>query len=136
MRIRHFDCFMHEHDIRSALGISDRTATDDIQSSLTEVSTALGYIVGKRAKIPSGNSVRIELTGPFEAALNVVVQDRASVVEKLTAPPTILLRMPVMLFFRLTGGRGDAAPHLGFDLTLLGDMELARTLAENLAFTI
>ncbi len=48
MRIRHFDCYLHEHDIRFALGIAPREDVDDLGSALDEVSTGLGYIVGRR----------------------------------------------------------------------------------------
>ena len=63
MRIRHFDCFMHEHDIRFALGLPARTDGADQASCLDEVATGLGYIVGRRAAMPDGSRVVIELTG-------------------------------------------------------------------------
>ena len=63
MRIRHFDCFMHEHDIRFALGRPARADRDDQASCLDEVATGLGYIVGRRAAMPDGSRVLIELTG-------------------------------------------------------------------------
>jgi hypothetical protein len=44
--------------------------------------------------------------------------------------------MPAMLFLRLTGGRESADGHIGADLSLEGDRELATQLAGNLAFTI
>jgi ubiquinone biosynthesis protein UbiJ len=40
-----------------------------------------------------------------------------------------------MLFFRLTGGRTDAASHTD-EITVEGDAALAMQLASNLAFTI
>ena len=64
MRIRHFDCFMHEHDIRFALGAAASQTADDLGSALDEVSTGLGYIVGRRAGLPDGSTVRIDLSGP------------------------------------------------------------------------
>ena len=52
MRIRHFDCFMHEHDMRDALGVADRADPRHVASAITEPATALGYIVGKRGACP------------------------------------------------------------------------------------
>lgn len=136
MRIRHFDCFMHENDIRQALGVPERADPEHVRSSLDEVATALGYIVGKRARLPSGTSVKIELTGPAASTYLVAVEERANLVDRLESPPTTTLRLSSMLFLRLTGGREDASPHLGNGIEITGDADLGTRLATNLAFTI
>jgi uncharacterized protein (TIGR03083 family) len=136
MRIRHYDCFMHEHDIRGALGLPDRSDPPHVQSALDEVATGLGYIVGKRGKAPQGSRIRLALTGPVEREFLVVVDERAAVVDALPVPPTVTLEMPAMLFLRLTGGRQGADEHFDRDLVLSGDRDVATTLARNLAFTI
>jgi uncharacterized protein (TIGR03083 family) len=136
MRIRHYDGFTHEHDIREAVGAPFRNEPAVIASCLEETATALGYVVGRRAAIPEGNRVRIELTGPVPTTYLLEVTDRARLVDELADDPTVGLRLPTHLFLRLTAGRRDAAPHLGAEIELTGDEELARRLAENLAFTI
>src|SRR6202000_161778 len=58
MRIRVFDCWMHEQDIRLALR---RPSTDDelagtaSQLSLDEIAATMGFVVGKRAQAPEGS---------------------------------------------------------------------------------
>ena len=139
MRIRHFDTFMHEHDIRQALSLSDRAEPDEVASALSEIEPSLGYIVGRRAAMPDGSRVVIRLTGPVERTYRVVVDGRARSVDDdagLGGEATVSLTMPTMLFFRLAGGRMPAGPHIGQDLVLGGDPELARQLADNLTFTI
>jgi uncharacterized protein (TIGR03083 family) len=136
MRIRHFDCFMHEHDMRGAVGAPDRDNEPDVASALDEVATGLGFIVGKRAQAPSGSRIRIDLTGPAPRQLLVEVDERAAVVSELSAAPTVTVRMPAMLFLRLTGGREDGGPHVGNDVTVEGDAAVGRQLVEHLAFTI
>jgi uncharacterized protein (TIGR03083 family) len=136
MRIRHFDCFMHEHDMRTAVGAPDRPDVAHLASALDEVTTGVGFIVGKRAKAPQGSRVRIELSGPVERVLLVAVDERAAIVAELDGPPTVVVEMPAMLFLRLTGGREPGAPHIGSDVTLQGDLELGQRLTEHLAFTI
>jgi uncharacterized protein (TIGR03083 family) len=136
MRIRHFDCYLHEHDIRAALGAADRATPSHLGSALDEVATGVGFIVGKRAGMPSGSRVRIGLTGPVTREILVAVDERAVVVEELDRDPTVALEMPAMLFLRLTGGRLDARPHLDREVTMDGDRELAARLATHLAFTI
>jgi uncharacterized protein (TIGR03083 family) len=136
MRIRHFDCFMHEHDMRAAVGAADRVSPAHVMSALDEVATGLGFIVGKRAGLPSGSRVRIAITGSVDREFFVSVDERAAVVSELDGPATVDIALPDMLFLRLTGGREDAGPHLNVDVQLGGDRQLATQLVENLAFTI
>jgi uncharacterized protein (TIGR03083 family) len=136
MRIRHYDCFLHEHDIRQALGLPDRDDPAHVRSALDETVPALGYIVGRKAGMPAGSKVRIELTGSVQVTYLVEVNERAQLVEQLDGAPTVGIRLPVMLFFRLTGGRLDAAPLLNAEIILEGDEVLAARLAGNLAYTI
>ncbi len=136
MRIRHFDCFMHEHDIRFALGLPARPAADHQASCLEEVATGLGYIVGRRAGLPDGSRVAIVLTGEPACTYLVRVDGRASVVEALDGPVTVGIELPVPLFLRLAGGRDDGPSGPGGEVRLTGDPLLSRRLADHLAFTI
>lgn len=55
MRIRTFDCWMHEQDIRMALqrpSSDDELAGPASQLSLDEVEATMGYVVGKLGKAP------------------------------------------------------------------------------------
>jgi uncharacterized protein (TIGR03083 family) len=136
MRIRHFDCFLHEHDMREALGLEDRPDAEQLELVLDEVSTGLGYVVGKKAGAPAGSTVRVRVTGPATRDLDVEVAERAHLVEKLDGAPTAQVTLPAMVFLRLSGGRRDAGDHLGADIELAGDEDLARRVATSLAFTI
>lgn len=136
MRIRHFDCFVHEHDARAAVGAPDRDAPEHVRSALGEVATGLGYIVGRKAGMPVGARIRIDLTGAVDQTYLVEVPERAQVVDELSGEPTVSISMPVMLWLRLTAGREDATSLLGTTIALGGDEDLARQLATHLAFTI
>jgi uncharacterized protein (TIGR03083 family) len=135
MRIRHFDCTMHEHDVRAAIGAPARLEPDALQSCLDEVETGLGYIVGRRAGLPDGSRVRIDLSGPVPATYFVLVDGRAAVVPSFEGEPTVGLELPAELYLRLTGGRADAAARMT-EVRRNGDPELAEQLATHLAFTI
>ena len=63
MRIRHYDCFLHEADIREALGRPGPRRRRPGRGRPVEPASGLGYIVGKKARMPSGASVRIHVTG-------------------------------------------------------------------------
>jgi uncharacterized protein (TIGR03083 family) len=135
MQIRIFDCWMHEQDIRAAVGIPGNESGPAAEEALDEVVKALGYIVGKRGRAPDGSSILIRLTGPVRRDLPVVVDGRARVVAAIAGEPTASLALSSSLFFRLVGGRDQAEAALG-TIELGGDTGLARQLAMNLAYTI
>lgn len=136
MQIRHFDCFLHELDIRAAVGAADREDPAHVELALREPLAVLGYIVGKKAAMPQGTSVRIRLTGPVNETHHVVVEERARVIDDLEDEPTTGIRLPAVLFLRLAGGRVDPMSYIGDAITFEGDAELAARLATNLAYTI
>src|SRR5918995_1610854 len=49
MRIRAMDCWMHEQDIREAVGQPGHDGGPVVELVLDEMTSALGYVVGKRA---------------------------------------------------------------------------------------
>lgn len=70
MEIRVFDCWVHEQDIRQAVGRPGHEDGPSAEASIDEVVRALGFIVGKQAAAPDGAAVTFELTGaraPFSA---------------------------------------------------------------------
>jgi uncharacterized protein (TIGR03083 family) len=135
MRIRVFDCWMHEQDIRDAVGRPGHGDGPCAAVALSEAADALGYIVGKRAAAPDGASVTIELTGPEHVTWHVLVDGRARLVGTLPGPPTAAVRLTSHLFSRLAGGRLAAAGHLA-EIAIDGDQDLGRRVALALPFTI
>lgn len=136
MRIRHFDCFMHTLDITEATGLPDVVPADHVSSALTEPVSGLGYIVGKKAALPKGVTIRIELTGPGESVYIVDNAERATLVDHIDGEPTATIRLDSVLFLRLTGGRLSPDGHLGAEIELTGDEGVGTQLVSNLAFTI
>ena len=136
MRIRHFDCYLHEQDIRLALGLAVRETAEDIASALDEVATGLGFIVGRKAGMPDGSRVRIDLTGPVARTYLVQVDGRAAVVDALDGVPTVGIELTAMHFLRLTGGRHDAGVGPEDGVRFSGDRDLGSQLVAHMAFTI
>lgn len=135
MQVRLFDSWMHEQDIRTAVGLAGNEDGPVAELAVDEVADALGYIVAKRAEAPDGSSFRITLTGPVRRQLCVVVDGRATVVDSLDGEPTAGIALSSSLFLRLAGGRQDPEASLA-EIELLGDAALARRLATRLAYTI
>ncbi len=135
MRIRVFDCWMHEQDIREATGLPGHDDGPCAELALSEVVGALGYLVGKKAGAPAGSSVTIKLTGPVRATHHVAVDGRATLVDALPGPATVTMRLSSNLLARLAGGRAPVADRLG-EITIEGDAELGSRIARALPFTI
>jgi uncharacterized protein (TIGR03083 family) len=135
MRIRVFDQWLHELDIRDAIGEPGGDGGPAAELGLEEMAAAMGYVVGKKAGAPQGSRVRIELSGPAARTVNVEVGERAAVVDDLSGPPTLTVTMPAGVFARLGGGRADPTT-LRDQVTIDGDDELGERLIDNLAYTI
>jgi len=136
MRIRHYDCYLHEQDIRLALGLTVRETVDDLASALDEVATGLGYIVGRRAALPEGTRLRIDLTGLLPRTYLVQVDGRAAVVDSLNGEPTVGVELPAARYLRLTGGRRDEGVAIDDGVQVTGDKQLGAQLVANMSFTI
>jgi uncharacterized protein (TIGR03083 family) len=138
MRVRTFDCWMHEQDIRYAVGV---WATDEVlagapaELALAEITSSLGYIVGKLGGAPDGSQVAFELTGPLQRTLRVAVDGRAKVVDEFDRDPTTTIRLDAVLFARLAGGRTTAAENVTA-IELGGDVDLGRQVTDRLKFVM
>lgn len=139
MRVRLFDCWMHEQDIRHAL---QRPSSDDgldgpaAQASLDEIAIMMGFVVGKLGKAPDGSRVLFELTGPLARRIRVSVDGRAKVVDDFGgAEPTATIKLDGLQFTRLAAGRPmDAAR--AQDVDLGGDKDVAGRIVEHLNFVM
>ena len=136
MVVRVFDCWMHEQDIRRATGREGHLEGPCVDTALGHFTTALGFVVGKKAGAPQGSSVVFEVVGPQPRTYAVAVDGRATVVDPPPADPTTTITLPVATFVALGGGRWDAAEaHAAGGLVISGDTELGERVVANLAFT-
>ena len=139
MRIRTFDCWMHEQDIRQALSRPPSDADLDgpaARLALDEMAASMGFVVGKLGEAPDGARVAFELTGPMARTIRVAVDGRAAVVDDFAdAAPTTVIRLDGLQFTRLGGGRpfGTDRPR---DVEFEGDGEVGRRIVDNLAYVI
>ncbi|MCV7197449.1 maleylpyruvate isomerase family mycothiol-dependent enzyme [Mycobacterium angelicum] len=139
MRVRAFDCWMHEQDIRVGLGRPSSDAQLEGAASrlaLDEVASTIGFVVGKRAGAPEGSRVLFSLTGPLARDIRVSVHGRAQLVDDFGAlGPTATIRVDALQFSRLAGGR-PLCPARGQSVELEGDKDLAGQIVERLNFVI
>ena len=135
MKVRVFDCWMHEQDVRRALGKPGHESGPVADSALENITAALGFVVGKKAAAPDGASVVFRTTGGNQIERAVVVDGRAKVVPDAPEDPTVVLTMPFTTFVALGGGRIDADQAMEEGTVVEGDTELGRRVLENMAFT-
>jgi uncharacterized protein (TIGR03083 family) len=164
MQIRVFDCWVHEQDVRDAVRRPGHEDGPVAEQAIDEIARALGYLVGKKAGAPDGSAVTLELTGPVERSFHVAMEGRAKLVASLDGPATATVTLASSTFTRLAcgrvdpgavldrppgaadgsgrggagaGGSGQAGAAEGAGKGLLsGDIDLARRVVANLAFTI
>jgi uncharacterized protein (TIGR03083 family) len=139
MRVRVFDCWMHEQDIRMAL---QRPSSDDeldgpaSRLSMDEVEATIAFVVGKLAKAPAGARVLFDLTGPLARNIRVSVDDRAQLVDDFGGQePTATLRLDALQFTRLAGGRA-LCPARPKDIELGGDKNVGEQIVDHLNYVI
>lgn len=140
MRIRVFDCWMHEEDIRVALGrppSDDDLAGPGASLAVDEIAATMGYVVGKLAKAPHGSRIQFDLTGPLARTIRVSVDGRAAVVDDFGGDqePTATIRLDGLQFTRLAGGR-PMCPARPQDIEFDGDRKVAAQIVERLNFVI
>ena len=139
MRIRAFDCWMHEQDIRAALDREPSAAqlsTADARISLDEMAASMSFVVGKKGQAPEGSRVLLKLTGPLSREIRVVVNGRAALVEDFGgAEPTTVVTLDGLQFTRLAGGRGLVS-YRPAEVEYTGDDAVGKRIVENIAYVI
>lgn len=135
MRIRTFDCWMHEHDIRDALGLSSSDlAGDDTRLAMEELIASIAFVVGKLGQAPQGSRVVFDLTGPIGRTIRVAVGERAALVDDFgDAAATVTIRLDGLHFTRLCGGRVFGGREAA-DIVIEGDTAAGRRIVERLAY--
>lgn len=135
MRLRVFDVWAHEQDIRRATGRPGDLAGPAADVSREVILASLPKTVAKLAGAPPGSLVVLNVTGPtaFIVAVGVDAGGRGALLPTPPAePPTSTLTLDWSELVRLACGRCDpaeAAVEYG------GDAELGRTIAARLGIT-
>ena len=129
---RPLDVWMHEQDIRRALGRPGGYDTAGARHAITKFGGALPMVLGKRVAPPAGTVVRLDVPAS-EASWTVAIGDdgRAAATDAATAP-TVHIELTPEDFVVLAGGRR------GLEATsprFTGDEALGRAVLGNFAVT-
>jgi uncharacterized protein (TIGR03083 family) len=135
MLVRVMDCWVHEQDIRRAVGRPGGfDGSQRAEIGLGRLTGALGFVVGKRAGAPEGTSVVVDLEGPMARTFAVTVSDGRARPTSPPAQPTVRLAMSAETYLCLSTGRWSsddvvAAGHVAIE----GDTDLGRHILEAMA---
>ncbi|MGW5570215.1 maleylpyruvate isomerase N-terminal domain-containing protein [Nocardia thailandica] len=136
MRVRLFDCWMHQLDLADGLGRSVDEGGARAEAAFDELTAGLGRAVVKGAGTPDDTVVGFELTGPLRREVWVGVREgRGALIDLVDAEPAAVVTLDSGLFARLRGGRTTVDAHPGA-YALSGDTALGERLIRSLAFTI
>jgi uncharacterized protein (TIGR03083 family) len=137
MDLRVFDSWVHEQDVRAAVGQPGGSGGLASSMALGNVEKAMGYVVGKKAAAPEGSVVSFTLTGPpgDERRFTLAVVDgRATQVAEDMAP-TLTVTLSALDFMRLGCGRVTAAEvDAAGGLGVAGDPVLAQAVVNSMNF--
>ncbi|GAB19226.1 hypothetical protein GOEFS_077_00180 [Gordonia effusa NBRC 100432] len=134
MRIRIFDCWIHDVDLRDSVRLGPPTQQAPATWAIAEVFASLPFVIGKRAGAAPGTKVRIDVTGAASASAYVEVAQRARLVPDFgSATPDLTLIVDAVELARLVGGRPTANPAA---VDVVGDADLAARITRSLNYVI
>jgi hypothetical protein len=133
---RAFDSWVHEQDVRRALGLPGWCTGPAAEASMDRIVGTIGYVVGKQVAPPDGTTVVVTTTAPLARTVVVTVAGgRAVTGGPMPDAPTVRITAPGEVWARIACGRGDVAAELAagtFGFT--GDADLGRRIVERLNF--
>jgi uncharacterized protein (TIGR03083 family) len=138
LAIRVVDAWVHEQDIRRAVGRPGHLDGPVADHCFTRLASAMPYVVGKKVKPPDGSTVIFDVNGPPGGELAVTVEDgRARELEDIPREADVRLAMDLQTFTCLSCGRWGGREALGAGLVQLdGDTELGRRVVEAMNFML
>lgn len=133
LRNRCVDMWVHEQDIRRAVGMPGGMDSIAAQVVVMTFSFAMPYVLGKRVKPAPGTTVRWNVTGdvPVDLAVRVGDDGRAQRLDVIDGPVTTL-SMSTESFTSLVAGRRTADQ---VEVEVEGDQVLARAVLDAMPVT-
>ena len=138
VRIRIFDAWVHEQDIRRALDLPGQLEGPVAAHAVGRIARAMPFVTARKSQAPDGVTVVFQITGPAGRVVSVGVEGgRGSELESEPASPTIRITTDVETFACLGCGRRDPAEALRSGrVTVTGDTALGETIVTNMNIMI
>ena len=132
--IRILDIWIHDQDIRRALGLSGNHGGPCAEHTIDRLIRTLPIVVGKRAATPEGKSVAIYITGAVQRNIYIsVIDGRAKIVGENPQDLLCEISLDSTVFTALATGRKNASE---VNWTSTGDSPLANSIVAQLNMMI
>ena len=132
LRNRPLDVWMHEQDVRRAVGRPGNLDGPAGVHSADYLAESLGFVLAKKAGAPAGTTAVLEIDGHPPHAYTVNDQGRGERLAEPPAEPTTRIAMSRGTFIELAGGRRTAESGA---VKIEGDTDLGQRLVHGLAVT-
>jgi uncharacterized protein (TIGR03083 family) len=136
LRLRAFDVWIHEQDLRTALGVPGNLDSPGAYVTRDILLAGLPKVVAKKAGAPANSAVVIDVHGPLEflRTVRVDAEGRGTVDSTPSLGPAVTLATDWETYVRLAAGR--VRPHAVADrVKTEGDPDLAEAILANFAVT-
>lgn len=131
-RNRPLDLWMHEQDVRRAVGRPGGMDSPGARHTVDYLSESLGLVLAKRAKAPAGTTLRLEVAGHAPRAWRVTDAGRGEELTEVPDSADVVLRLDREAFTLLAGGR-RGPDRVAVDAE--GDAELVSRIVAGMAVT-
>ncbi|MEU5545053.1 maleylpyruvate isomerase family mycothiol-dependent enzyme [Streptomyces sioyaensis] len=133
---RAFDVWVHEQDLRRALGKPGNLDSPGAQVTRDLLVKTLPGIVAKRAQAPADAAVVFDVSGPLEflRTVRIDAEGNATIDGSVSLGPTVTFALDWDTFHQLACGRVRAAA-IAEQVKIDGDRELAEAILDNFAVT-
>jgi uncharacterized protein (TIGR03083 family) len=133
---RLMDCWVHEQDIRRALGQPGRLEGRVASHSFNRLVGRMPYVVGKKVAPPDGTTVVFDVSGGAARPVAVgMVGGRGSLLEEIPGDPSCTLAMDLETFCCLACGRWFP-DQTRSRVTIRGDQALGARVLDEMNFMI
>lgn len=134
LRNRPVDVFLHEQDVRRAVGQPGNHDSPAAVHTVDYLSESLAMVWAKRAQAPDGAVLRLEVSGHEPRAFRADADHRGHPVVPAPEDALVTLSCDREVFLLLAGGRGDPAK-LRDRVQVSGDVEYAEKVLGAMAVT-
>ncbi|MFF7967331.1 maleylpyruvate isomerase family mycothiol-dependent enzyme [Streptomyces sp. NPDC007903] len=136
MRLRAFDVWVHEQDLRTALGRPGNLDSPGALVARDLLLAGLPKVVAKEAQAPRSSAIVFDVHGPVEflRTIRVDIQGRGTLETAPALGPAASFSLDWETYFRLACGR-ISAEAAGDRIKTEGDPELTAAILRNFAVT-
>ncbi|WP_205472829.1 maleylpyruvate isomerase family mycothiol-dependent enzyme [Nocardioides sp. SYSU D00038] len=132
LRNRPLDIWMHEQDVRRAVGLPGGTDTAAAVHTADYLAEAFGFVLAKKAGAPAGTTAVLRVDGHPPYAFTVNDAGRGERLAEVPPTADVVLSMDRESFIRQAGGRCAAEPGA---IRIDGDQALGARLVASMATT-